>query len=214
MGPKYNLKVAKLAWDISQQLKTLATTAASEPAKAAPRSRKPVIYLAECSWDQRQAREALEADLRLHGYSILPDRQLPRDEAAYVAEVARLLEQSDALDSFRGDELRGSAGRPHSDVGRRPPERAGDCTQQKRGPSAGDLASGRNPVLAILRISDSSRRSSQTPTRNGGRISMTSDLETLKGAIHAALEKLRDFRPSTVSAGDRPCDGQPRVHHL
>jgi hypothetical protein len=94
MAQKYNLKVAKLAWDISQQLKTLETTMAGDLAGRGPAASKPAVYLAEASWDQRQAREALEADLRLHGYPVLPDRQLPRDEAGYVAEVTRLLEQS------------------------------------------------------------------------------------------------------------------------
>ena len=94
MAQKFNLKVAKLAWDVAQQLKKLEPAlpgATDGPEPAPPKSR---IYLAECSWDMRQAREALEAELRLHGYTILPDRQLPRAEAGYVAEVTKLLEQA------------------------------------------------------------------------------------------------------------------------
>jgi hypothetical protein len=94
LAQKYNLKVAKLAWDISQQLKTLETAIGGDVAAPEPAESKPVVYLAETSWDQRQAREALEADLRLHGYPVLPDRQLPRDEAGYMTDVAQLLEQS------------------------------------------------------------------------------------------------------------------------
>jgi hypothetical protein len=49
--------------------------------------------LAECSYDQREAREILQANLERHGYTVLPHQPLPRDEADYVAAVARLLEQ-------------------------------------------------------------------------------------------------------------------------
>jgi len=52
------------------------------------------VQQAECSWDQRQARENLEAELRTTGYPIIPDRELPRDEEGYVAEVTKLLGQS------------------------------------------------------------------------------------------------------------------------
>jgi hypothetical protein len=94
MAQKYNVKVVKLAWDIAQQLKQLETAGVDERPDAGRVPSKPLIYLAECSWDQRQAREALETDLRLHGYPIVPDRHLPREEAAYLGEVARLLAQS------------------------------------------------------------------------------------------------------------------------
>jgi hypothetical protein len=92
IAQKYNLKVAKLVWDISQQIKKLETTGNERLIE--PLASKPTVYLAESSWDQRQAREALEAELRLHGYSVLPDRPLPREETSYLAEVGRLLERS------------------------------------------------------------------------------------------------------------------------
>jgi len=57
----------------------------------APATAKPAIYLAECSRDRREAREILESDLRRHGYTVLPDQQLPREEEEYVAAVERLL---------------------------------------------------------------------------------------------------------------------------
>ncbi len=88
----YNRKVVKLGWDVAQLLKKLATdTRSSAPAPATPATAKPTIYLAECSYDRREAREMLEGDLRLHGYTILPDQTLPREEAEYVAAVERLL---------------------------------------------------------------------------------------------------------------------------
>jgi hypothetical protein len=88
----YNRKVGKLAWDISQLLKKLETDTGNsghdEQATA-----KATIYLAECSYDRKETREILEGDLRHHGYTVLPDQQLPRDEADYVAAVERLLER-------------------------------------------------------------------------------------------------------------------------
>ena len=55
---------------------------------------KATIYLAECSYDRKEAREILESDLRCHGYTVLPDQQLPREEADYIATVERLLARS------------------------------------------------------------------------------------------------------------------------
>ena len=78
MAQKYNLKLAKLAWDIAQLIKKLSDTV--EVSTPLPASSKPAVYLAECSYDRREFREALEADLHLHGYQIFPDRPLPRVE--------------------------------------------------------------------------------------------------------------------------------------
>jgi hypothetical protein len=76
-----------------QLLKELAVvTSSSEQERAAPAPAKPIVYLAECSPDQQEARDMLESELKLHGYTILPDYQLPRDEAArYRAAVEELL---------------------------------------------------------------------------------------------------------------------------
>ena len=80
----YNQKVAKLAWELKQLIEALAGL-------APPASGKPTIYLAECSYDRKQARDLIEGELRRLGYPVLPDRQLPGDEAGYVAAVEQLL---------------------------------------------------------------------------------------------------------------------------
>src|SRR4029077_16245778 len=86
----YNRKGGKLAWDVSQLLRSLQTGPGdnghdeTEPAK-------PVVYLAECSYDRRQAREILEGELRRHGNEVLPEQELPREEEEYVAAVQGLL---------------------------------------------------------------------------------------------------------------------------
>src|SRR5262249_5299362 len=89
-GPEYNQrylkKIALLAQDIAQLLKTLQaeggasksndSNVPSEP----PAPSKPAVYLAECSYDRKQARELLEGELKRLGYPVLPDKRLPQDE--------------------------------------------------------------------------------------------------------------------------------------
>lgn len=93
---KYNLKLAKLAFDVAQLIKTIECPA-PQPAHSqeTARSAKLAVYLAECSFDRRDAREALESELRFHGYSVFPDIQLPRSEEEYIAAVEEFLARSD-----------------------------------------------------------------------------------------------------------------------
>jgi hypothetical protein len=93
----YNQKVAKLAWDVSQLLKTLeAERSASDSngnnVHSEPQApSKPAVYLAECGYDRKQARELIDGELKHLGYTVLPDKPLPADEAEYVAAVDGLL---------------------------------------------------------------------------------------------------------------------------
>jgi len=91
MLPKYNVKVAGLAWEIAQLVKRMEAVPVADAAAAADAAQLPTVYLAECSYDRREAREALRAELRLRGHTVLPDAPLPRDETACVAEIERLL---------------------------------------------------------------------------------------------------------------------------
>jgi hypothetical protein len=89
---EYNRKVGKLAWDAAQLLKKLvADTRSSVPGRAVSATTRPTVYLAECSYDRREARDMLQSDLRLHGYTVLPEHPLPREEADYIAAVERVL---------------------------------------------------------------------------------------------------------------------------
>jgi hypothetical protein len=89
---EYNRKVAQVAHQAAELLKKLAgqTRNDGQPEVAAGPA-KPAVYLAECSYDRREARDLLEGELRLHGYPVLPDHQLPREEAEYLAAVERIL---------------------------------------------------------------------------------------------------------------------------
>jgi hypothetical protein len=208
MAQKYNLKVAKLAWDISQQLKK--TTAINEKKVTGPVPSKPTIYLAECSWDQRQAREALEAELRLHGYSILPDRQLPWDEAGYVAEVKRLLEQSKFSIHL--------VGACYGAVPDGPNQKSIVLLQNElaveRSRSAGLRRVIWLPEATLSRqveqqqFIDTLHKSAEVQF---GADLMICDLETLKAAVHAALERLQKPEPPAFPRGSVP-DGARLVY--
>lgn len=85
-------KVNKVAWDIKRLLDRL-KAAAPTPEASQTTDAKPVVYLAECSRDCRDARENIEVELKRLGYTVLPERQLPTDEADYVTAVDALLER-------------------------------------------------------------------------------------------------------------------------
>jgi hypothetical protein len=89
LGQKFLTTVNKLAFDLSELLKMLSKAEAGEKADDAPA--KPTVYLAECSYDQYPAREALEAELKRHGYQVLPDNEMSMDEATYRTQVAENL---------------------------------------------------------------------------------------------------------------------------
>jgi len=100
MRAKFLLAVADLANDIADLLRKLEHGATAAPASAPgtetaawATAKGPAVYLAECNYDRREDYKALNAALRARNYRVLPDRELPRDEAEYRAEVARLLEQ-------------------------------------------------------------------------------------------------------------------------
>jgi hypothetical protein len=92
----YNQNVAKLAWEVAQLLKALdagtGTSDRDKNADSAPQvASKSSVYLAECSYDRKQARELLDGELRRLGYPVLPDKQLPADETEYAAAVEGML---------------------------------------------------------------------------------------------------------------------------
>jgi hypothetical protein len=208
---KYNLKLAKLAWDISQQIRSLEAAVpdeqAAEQAAGQPAPQRS-IYLAECSWDQREAREALEAELRVHGYSILPDRQLPRDEDSYVVEVKRLLDQCELSIHLVGS-MYGAV-----------PD----------GPTQKSIVELQNEIAAARSRSAGLRRviwlregtSSQHPDQQQfigllhesadaqfGADLLTGDFETLKGAVHTMLAPAGAPAPVEDATPD---DGTKRVY--
>lgn len=99
-GQDFNRQISKLAFEMAALLKRME----SEPNSIATpgvdttalvETEKPIVYLAECTFDIKPHRDILETQLTCLGYQVLPDRHLPRDEAAYIDEVSTLLQRCD-----------------------------------------------------------------------------------------------------------------------
>ncbi|MGC1324051.1 MAG: toll/interleukin-1 receptor domain-containing protein [Candidatus Udaeobacter sp.] len=94
----FNLKVASMADELAEIIKKLKEEENPIPESASAKPAgppKPVIYLAECSWDRGDDREKIRSELRATGYMVLPDQgtRLPEMEVEYVAEVGALLDR-------------------------------------------------------------------------------------------------------------------------
>lgn len=205
---QYKQKVAKLAWDIAQILKTLEAKANAAGGNGNGNggehsgTSKPVVYLAECSRDRRPARELIEAELTRLGYTILPDKPLPTDEAEYVAAVEALLARC-ALSIHLVGENYGSV-----------PD----------GPSAKSVVVLQNELAASRSGKDKLDRliwlpkgiQSDNPQQQAfievlkkderaqfGCDLLTGDVEEFRTAIHATLKKIEQPQPVAVRpAGD------------
>ena len=88
---KYIDQIMKLAFHLTSLINTLDKEAANDGSAGPATSSKPLVYLAECDHDRRADFEALSIDLQSRGYSVLPDRVLPRDEADYRLAVQAAL---------------------------------------------------------------------------------------------------------------------------
>jgi len=199
IAQKYNLKVAKLAWDIAQVVKKLTAITPGQKEAGTQSSSKPLVYLAECSYDQREIREAVEMELRLHGYTILPNRQMPWQEDTYVAEVSRMLEKCKLSIHLVG-----------SLYGAVPDGPSQKSTVQLQN----ELAVQRSRGFGLQRIIwlpegtqsgnpeqqrfiDSLRRDADPQF---GADLITADSESLKGAIGTALKKLEEAKSASDGA--------------
>lgn len=198
----YNRKVGKLAWDISQLLKTLASAAgAVAPSEDAATPSKPTIYLAECSYDRKETREILEGDLRRHGYEVLPGQELPREEADYVAAVECLLARSDLAVHLVGANYGAVPDGPsQKSVVVLQNELAVKRSRSAALPRVVWLAEGtRSSQPAGQAFIDALHQDAETQF---GADLITGDIEALKSTIHFALTKMEkpESRPSAEQA--------------
>ncbi|PWT82034.1 MAG: hypothetical protein C5B57_09385 [Blastocatellia bacterium] len=195
-GQKYNVKLAKLAWDVAQLLERLKASATARPqaSESSASSRMPV-YLAECSSDRREEREALESELRLHGYQLLPDHQLPMDEDAYVGEVTRLLAQCKLSIHLVGSR--------YGVVPDGPSQKSVVVLQNELGARA-SRESGLRRLIWLPDGTIASHPAQEQFIRSLnvekdaqlGADLITADLETFKGAVHACLSNIE--KPATT----------------
>lgn len=80
-------RISRLAVAMADSLREIVRQSRDAPG-AAPR---PAVYLAECGRDLVPVREQLAADLRSHGYEVLPAQALPSTEDELRAALAEML---------------------------------------------------------------------------------------------------------------------------
>jgi hypothetical protein len=192
----YNRKVGKLAWNISQLLKNLETDPdLRENADDEQAASNPTVYLAECSYDRKQAREILEGELTRHGYTVLPDQQLPRDEEDYVAAVERSLQRCKLSIHLVGDTYGGVPDGP---------------TQKSVVMLQNEIAAKQSKSGTLRRViwlpdgthSQQAQQQAfieslhQDAEAQFGADLITGGIEGLKSTIHATLKKLEKPEPS------------------
>jgi len=182
--------MAKLAFDVAQLIKKLDAAPSTDTiAQASPTQTKPAIYLADCSVDRREDREAVIADLRLHGYPILAEVQLPTEEASFFGELSAILGRSKLSVHIVGNS--------YGVVPDGPSEKSITVLEN-------ELAIQYSKISGLRRIiwvpsgthSDSPRQQQfidlllRDADAQFGADLITGDLEDLKAAIHAALKKI------------------------
>jgi len=207
----YNRKVGKLAWDVSQLLKTLQTGPdddghdEQDPAKA-------VVYLAECSYDRKQAREILEGELRRHGNAVLPDQELPREEEEYVAAVEELLKRCQLSIHLVGETY---GGVPDG------PSQKSSAVLQNELAAQHSRSSGLKRVIWVPEGTRSGQAQQQAfidalhqnAEAQFGADLVTADIEGLKTSIHAILTKLEKPEPQ-LPAGQAAAADRAKLIYL
>jgi hypothetical protein len=203
----YIQKVSVLADDIIH-LMQMVESGGGEPPQPLPSSRQ--VYLAQCSWDQKEAREAVEIDLRQQGYSLFPQGPLPTDEAAYTAAVSEALEQCGMSIHMVGRHYGfvpdGPSGKSavilQNDMSvaqaRKKPFRR--IIWLPAGPDSSELQQ-KQFIDALHRDSEKQFCADL----------ITGDLEALKSAIHTTLQSLE--KKDSPVAGP-PCDPNARLLYL
>ncbi|PWT82994.1 MAG: hypothetical protein C5B58_07245 [Acidobacteria bacterium] len=192
------LRIRRLAGDIAELIGQFGDAAGHE-ARSVGGDVKPRIYLAQCGSSRKYDREKVLGDLKSHGYVVLPEEDLPEDEAGYVAEVERLLAQCQLSIHLIG-----------SSYGTVPDGDSQKSTVQLQNEIAVKLCR-TNALLRVISLPDGTCSSNATQQAfidallkksemQFGADLVTGDLQTLLGTIHAVLKKLaqpKSFQPST-----------------
>lgn len=85
-------KLSSLAWELAKSLQQLTQSERAGGADSTGPARI-AVFLADCGRDQRDAREQLATELRMHGHEVLPALQLPLTEDALVPELKAQLKR-------------------------------------------------------------------------------------------------------------------------
>jgi hypothetical protein len=204
---KFFQKVLALGVDVASSITTL--EANGRPGTPGPEARAATVYLAECSYDRRDARDDLKAELQSHGYAVLPDHQLPTEEPDYLAEVNRLVSQCTLSIHLVG------AG--YGAVPDGPSQKSVVVLQN-------EVAVARSHTAGLRRLIwlPEGTRSAQAPAQQfidalavdaeaqRGADLVTGSFETLKNAMHAALKALE--QPATAAPAAAGVDARALVY--
>jgi hypothetical protein len=195
----YIEKLCILADDIIDVIKQIENPVAASAASLQPASSRPQVYLAKCSRDQKEAREALEMDLRQHGYTIFPDKQLPEEETEFVSEVSAMMEQC----NFSIHLVGGSSGFvPDGSSGK------SAVVLQNEIAIAQAKKSGMRRVIWVPANTEAHDQEQQhfiealhrDAEAQFGADLITGDLEVLKAEIHSILESLERAKESPIDS--------------
>lgn len=188
-GQAYKRKVAQLASDLSKLLKHLESEQINVVEER--EAEKTSIYLAECSYDQRESRDILAGELRQHGYPVLPDTQLPRDETEYREAVKSMLDRCSYSIHLVGD--------TYGAVPDGPSQKSVTEVQNELAVNKSIESPEQFKRIIWLPAGSSSEQPQQQEFINAlhqdamtqfGADLITTDLESLKATIHNTLKKL------------------------
>lgn len=195
----YLRKVCLLANDCAQMIRRVEELPAAAPDLApTAAARRTVVFLAACGFDQRDNRELIQADLRGHGYRVLPEDPLPTDdETSHREALLPLLSQAGLA-----IHLIGASGGPIPD-----------------GPSHQSLMAMHNALAASRSRSDGLKRliwlpeglSSDQPEQQRFLNELLSDASHQIGAdlLRGSVEDFRTSMHATLDALERPAP-QPK----
>lgn len=213
-GQAYKRKVAQLASDLSRLLKELESNELSGNAGSGAERADTMlsVYLAECSYDQRESREIIAGELRQHGYNVLPDRSLPRDEADYIDAVNTMLETCACSIHLIGN--------TYGAVPDGPSHKSVSELQNELAVNRSKRANGEFKRIIWVPPHLSSEQAQQQAFIDAlhhdamsqfGADLITTDLESLKTSIHATLKKLQSPDSSDSARAASP-DGEKLVY--
>ncbi len=186
-GETYRRQIYFLAQDIAEVITKLKQKDNGGPP---PEPFQPTVYLAECSYDLQDDRDKIRGELRGYGYTTLPDQltRLPDLETDYTAEVGRLLDQCKLSVHLVG-KSRGKVpdGPSQKSVVQLQNEVAAKKSEERGLRRVIWLPQGTRSeqpeqqefIEALQKVADLQR----------GAELITADLETLKGAVYAVLQK-------------------------
>ena len=198
---KYVDQIMTLAFHLSSLINTLDEEAANDGSVGGPASAgvaKPVIYLAECDHDRSADRAALAIDLQSRGYTVLPDRVLPRDATDYRQAVQAALARCALAVHLVG---------AHSGWAPDGTDAMPGVALQNAESVARSLAGGLRRVVSLpagTQGSDAPQAAFITALHNDAQVQrgelITADLEALKTAIFSALALIEQPPPPAPAA--------------